>query len=450
MKGSQSGDKTKNAEYVMKLASDLNVRFIRLWFTDVLGSLKSFAITLDELEGALKEGMGFDGSSIAGFARIEESDIIALPDPSTFQILPWRPKEKGAVARMICDIKKPDGTPYEGDPRYVLKRNLKKAAEHGFTFYVGPELEYFYFRNHKGTETLDEGGYFDLTQLDAGSDLRRDTVLTLEEMGIPVEYSHHEVAPSQHEIDLRYADALTMADSAMTYRLVVKEIAQLHGVYATFMPKPIFGQNGSGMHTHQSLFKGDRNAFFDKEDEYSLSKGAYSYIGGLIAHAREICAVTNQWVNSYKRLVPGYEAPAYISWARKNRSAMIRVPEYKPGKEKATRIELRSPDPACNPYLAFSVMLAAGLKGLEEGYEYPPPVEEDIFQMTLEQRDKKGIQTLPGNLYEAILEVEKSELVREALGDHIFEKFIANKKIEWERYRTTVTEWELDNYLSII
>ena len=450
MKGSLSGDKTKNAEYVMKMASDLNVRFIRLWFTDVLGSLKSFAITADELEGALEEGMGFDGSSIAGFARIEESDIIALPDPSTFQILPWRSKDKGAVARMICDVKKPDGTPYEGDPRYVLKRNLEKAAKLGFTFYVGPELEYFYFRNHKGTELLDEGGYFDLTQLDAGSDLRRDTVLTLEDMGIPVEYSHHEVAPSQHEIDLRYADALTMADSAMTYRLVVKEIAQLHGVYATFMPKPIFGQNGSGMHTHQSLFKGDRNAFFDPEDKYSLSKAAYNYIGGLITHAREICAVTNQWVNSYKRLVPDYEAPVYISWARRNRSAMIRVPEYKPGKEKATRIELRSPDPACNPYLAFSVMLAAGLKGMGEGYECPPQVEEDIFQMTPQQRDKRGIETLPGNLYEAILEVEKSELVREALGDHIFEKFIANKKIEWDRYRTTVTEWELDNYLSII
>jgi len=450
MKGSRSGDETKNAEYVLEMASDLNVRFIRLWFTDVLGTLKSFAITMDELEGALEDGMGFDGSSIEGFARIEESDLIALPDPSTFQVLPWRPKEKGAVARMICDIRNSDGTPYEGDPRYVLKRNLKKAARHGFTFYVGPELEYFYFRNHKGTEILDEGGYFDLTQLDAGSDLRRDTVLTLEEMGIPVEYSHHEVAPSQHEIDLRYADALTMADSAMTYRLVVKEIAQLHGVYATFMPKPIFGENGSGMHTHQSLFKGERNAFFSKEDKYNLSDVAYRYIAGIITHAREICAVTNQWVNSYKRLVPGYEAPVYISWARRNRSAMIRVPEYKPGKEKATRIEFRAPDPACNPYLAFAVMLAAGLKGVEEEYECPPPVEEDIFEMSLEEREEKGIRTLPGNLYEATLVVESSDLVREALGDHIFEKFVANKKIEWDRYRTTVTEWELENYLSII
>ncbi|MHC4712881.1 MAG: glutamine synthetase family protein [Planctomycetota bacterium] len=450
MEASRSGDSKKNAEYVIKMATDLNVRFIRLWFTDVLGSLKSFAITLDELEGALAEGMGFDGSSVAGFARIEESDMVALPDPSTFQILPWRPHEKGAVARMICDVMKPDGTPFEGDPRFVLKRNLEKAAKHGYTFYVGPELEYFYFRDHKATEILDEGGYFDLTQLDAGSDLRRDTVLTLEQMGIPVEYSHHEVAPSQHEIDLRYADALTMADSAMTYRLIVKEVAGLHGVYATFMPKPIFGVNGSGMHTHQSLFKGERNAFYDPKGEYNLSKAAKGYIAGTIAHAREICAVTNQWVNSYKRLVPGYEAPVYISWARRNRSAMIRVPEYKPGKEKATRVEFRAPDPACNPYLAFAVMLAAGLKGIEEGYECPPPVEEDIYEMSPERREEQGIKTLPGNLYEAILEVEQSEMVREALGDHIFEKFIANKIIEWDRYRTTVTEWELDKYLPIL
>ncbi len=450
MKGCRSGDDTKNAEYVLKMASDLNVRFIRLWFTDVLGSLKSFAITLDELEGALQDGMGFDGSSIEGFARIEESDIMAHPDPSTFQLLPWRSRDKGSVARMICDIKRPDGTAYDGDPRHVLKRNLQKAARLGYTFYVGPELEYFYFRSHKGTEVLDEGGYFDLTQLDAGSDLRRDTVLTLEEMGIPVEYSHHEVAPSQHEIDLRYADALTMADNAMTYRLVVKEIAQIHGVYATFMPKPICGQNGSGMHTHQSLFKGEQNAFFSKEDKYTLSETAYKYIAGILAHSREICAVTNQWVNSYKRLVPGYEAPVYISWARRNRSALVRVPEYRTGKENSTRVELRSPDPACNPYLAFSVMLAAGLKGIEEGYDCPPPVEADIFEMSMEKRAEKGIDTLPGNLYEAIIEVEKSDLVREALGDHIFEKFVANKRIEWDRYRTAVTEWELNSYLATL
>ena len=450
MKGVKSGDKSKDAEYVLKMASDLNVRFVRLWFTDVLGSLKSFAITMDELEGALSEGMGFDGSSIEGFARIWESDMVALPDPSTFQILPWRPSDKGAVARMFCDIKNPDGSPFEGDPRYVLKRNLEKAAKHGYIFYVGPELEYFYFKSPNATETLDEGGYFDLTQLDAGSDLRRDTVLTLEEMGIPVEYSHHEVAPSQHEIDLRYADALTMADSAMTYRLVVKEIAQRHGVYATFMPKPIFGENGSGMHTHQSLFKGDRNAFFDPADKYKLSKIAKAYIAGTLTHAREICAVCSQWVNSYKRLVPGYEAPVYISWARRNRSAMVRVPEYKPGKEKATRIEFRAPDPAWNPYLAFAVMLAAGLKGVEANYKLADPVEEDIFEMPEEERKKRGIETLPGNLYEALLEVEKSELVHEALGDHVFEKFVENKKIEWDRYRTAVTTWELDRYLRIM
>ncbi len=450
MKAARTGDQSKDAEYVLKMASDLNVRFVRLWFTDVLGTLKSFAITIDELEGALSEGMGFDGSSIEGFARIYESDMMAHPDPSTFQILPWRPADKGAVGRMFCDIKKPDGTPFEGDPRNVLKRNLLKASKHGYTFYVGPELEYFYFKSPNGTETLDEGGYFDLTQLDAGSDLRRDTVLTLEELGIPVEYSHHEVAPSQHEIDLRYADALTMADAAMTYRLVVKEVAQRHGVYATFMPKPLFGQNGSGMHTHQSLFKGDRNAFFDANDKYKLSKIGKSYIAGILKHAREICAVTNQWVNSYKRLVPGYEAPVYISWAKRNRSALVRVPDYKVGKEKATRMELRCPDPGCNPYLAFSVMLAAGLKGVEENYELPEPIEEDIFEMSAAQREKRGITTLPGSLAEAIAEVENSELVREALGKHVFEKFVENKKIEWDRYRTTVTEWELKKYLSVM
>jgi glutamine synthetase len=449
-KGAKSGDVTKDGEYVLKMASDLNVRFVRLWFTDVLGRLKSFAITIDELEGALTDGMGFDGSSIEGFARIWESDMMAHPDPSTFQMVPWRAAEKGAVARMFCDIKKTDGTPFEGDPRYVLKRNLQKAAKLGYTFYVGPELEYFYFKNPECCGVLDEGGYFDLTQLDAGSDLRRDTVLTLEEMGIPVEYSHHEVAPSQHEIDLRYADALTMADSAMTHRLVVKEIAQRHGVYATFMPKPIFGVNGSGMHVHQSLFKGDRNAFFDANDKYKLSATAKAYIAGLLKHAREFCAVTSQWVNSYKRLVPGYEAPVYISWAKRNRSALVRVPDYKTGKEKATRAELRCPDPACNPYLAFSVMLAAGLKGIEENYKLAEPVEEDIFEMTGAQRKKHGITTLPGSLIEAVEELEKSDLMREALGEHVFEKFIENKKMEWDSYRTTVTEWEIKKYLSVM
>ncbi len=437
-------------EGVMRAVVDNKVKFIRLWFTDVLGMLKSFAITAEELENALDEGMGFDGSSIEGFARIEESDMIAKPDPSTFAILPWRPTEEAAVARMFCDILEPSGTPYDGDPRWALRRNLAKAAGKGFTMNVGPELEYFYFKGSDDTKALDAGGYFDLTPLDVASDLRRDTILALGSMGIRVEYSHHEVAPSQHEIDLRYTEALAMADAAMTYRLTVKEIAMKHGVYATFMPKPLFGENGSGMHTHQSLFKGDDNAFFDSKDAYSLSQIGKSYIAGLLTHAREMCLVVAQWVNSYKRLVPGYEAPVYISWARRNRSALVRVPMYKPGKEKATRAEFRCPDPACNPYLAFSVMLAAGLKGIEEGYELPEPVEEDIFEMSAEERVANGIESLPGSLDEAIAATEGSALVREALGDHIFEKFIENKKIEWDKFRMHVSKFELDKYLPIL
>ena len=437
-------------ESVLQAVEDKKVKFIRLWFTDVLGYLKSFAITSEELEGALEGGMGFDGSSIEGYARIEESDMIAKPDPSTFQILPWRPTEEAAVARMFCDVLEPDGTPYTGDPRYALKRNIQKASDMGYEFYVGPELELFYFRDSEGTEMLDAGGYFDLTPLDIASDLRRDTILALNKMGIPVEYSHHEVAPSQHEIDLRYMEGLAMADAAMTYRLTVKEIALQHGVYATFMPKPLFGENGSGMHTHQSLFKGEKNAFFDADAEYCLSAEGKAYIAGLLKHAREICSVVAQWVNSYKRLVPGYEAPVYVSWARRNRSALVRVPMYKPGQEKATRAEFRCPDPACNPYLAFAVMLAAGLKGIEEGYELPDPVEEDIFEMNEAERERNGIVSLPGNLAEAIWETENSDLVREALGDHIFEKFIANKKIEWDAYRTHVSEYELKRYLPVL
>ncbi len=440
----------KDKENVLKMAKENDVKFIRLWFTDILGFLKGFAITIDELEGALEEGMGFDGSSIQGYARIDESDMIAKPDPKTFQIVPWRPKEN-AVARMFADIHEPDGTPYKGDPRWALKRTLKKAEEKGYTLYVGPELEYFYFKSCDGVpQFLDKGGYFDLTPLDVATELRRDTILTLEAMGIHVEYSHHEVAPSQHEIDLRYTDALSMADNAMTYRLVVKEIALKHGVYATFMPKPIFGQNGSGMHTHQSLFKGNKNAFFDPKDEFHLSKIAKSYMAGILNHSKEITSITSQWVNSYKRLVPGYEAPVYISWARRNRSALVRVPMYKPGKEKATRMEYRSPDPACNPYLTFAVMLAAGLKGIEKGYELPPPVEEDIFEMSEAARKKHGIDSLPGNLLEAIQLTEKSELVKETLGDHIFQKFIENKKIEWDQYRTHVSQFELEKYLPIL
>jgi glutamine synthetase len=444
----RSREEAKN--YVLKTAKEHDVKFIRLWFTDILGMLKSFAITVEELEGALEEGMGFDGSSIEGFARIDESDMVALPDPDTFQLLPWRPLEHRAVARMFCDVLRPGGKPFEGDPRYVLKENLKRAADMGYTFYVGPELEYFYFQDSKGTQGLDEGGYFDLTPLDAAMDLRRDTVLTLEEMGIGVEYSHHEVAASQHEIDMRYTDALTMADNVMTYRLVVKEIALKHGVYATFMPKPVFGINGSGMHVHQSLFKGERNAFFEKNDEYHLSEAARCYIAGLLKHAPEITAVCNQWINSYKRLVPGYEAPVYLSWARRNRSDLVRVPEYRPGREKATRIEFRSPDPACNPYLAFSVMLAAGLEGIEKGYEVPDPIEENVYEMTKEERQKRGIGTLPASLYDAIMVTEKSELVRKTLGEHVFSAFIKNKKIEWDHYRTQVTEYELERYLPIL
>ena len=437
-------------EYVLKMANEHSVKFIRLWFTDILGFLKSFAITVEELEGALEEGMGFDGSSIEGFARIDESDMVALPEPDTFQVLPWRPREDRAVARMFCDILRPGGQPFEGDPRYILKRNLKRAADLGYTFYVGPELEYFYFRDSNGTEPLDQGGYFDVTPRDAATDLRKDTVLTMEEMGIGVEYSHHEVAASQHEIDMRYTDALTMADNVMTARLVIKEVALKYGVYATFMPKPVFGINGTGMHVHQSLFKGDRNAFFDKDDRYHLSKVAKCYIAGLLKHALEITAVTNQWINSYKRLVAGYEAPVYLSWARRNRSDLIRVPEYRPGREKSTRVELRSPDPACNPYLAFSVMLAAGLEGIEKEYAVPEPIEANVYEMTEKERQKRGIATLPASLLEAVQLTEKSELVRKALGDHVFAAFIANKKIEWDQYRTQVTEYELKKYLPIL
>jgi len=436
--------------YILKMAKEHDVKFIWLWFTDILGILKSFAITVEELEGAMEEGMGFDGSSIEGFARIDESDMVAMPDPDTWQLLPWNPPDHRATARMFCDILKPGGEPFEGDPRYVLKRNLKKASDLGYTYYVGPELEYFYFKDVNGTEFLDESGYFDLTTRDAAIDLRRDTVIQLEKMGIGVEYSHHEVAASQHEIDMRYTDAFTMADSVMTYRLVVKEVALKNGVFATFMPKPVFGINGSGMHVHQSLFKGDRNAFFDTKDSYHLSKEAKSFIAGLLKYAPEITAVCNQWVNSYKRLVPGYEAPVYLSWARRNRSDLIRVPEYRPGREKATRIEFRSPDPACNPYLCFSVMLAAGLDGIKNNLQAPAPIEENVYEMSAEERQKHGITTLPGSLSEAIQLAEGSKLVREALGEHVFNSFIENKKKEWDAYRTQVTEYELKKYLPIM
>ncbi|MBI3922747.1 MAG: glutamine synthetase, partial [Armatimonadetes bacterium] len=399
----------------------------------------------------LEQGKGFDGSSIEGFARIDESDMVMMPDPGTFCILPWRPKEGGGVARMFCDIVEPDGTPHAGDPRWVLRRNLQRAADMGFTFYVAPELEFFYFKDaNLPPQALDEGGYFDLTPLDVASDLRRETVLALEAMGVGVESSHHEVAPSQHEIELRYTDALTMADSAMTYRLVVKEVAMKYGYHATFMPKPIYGQCGSGMHTNLSLFRGDTNAFYSSRDSHHLSKIAKQFIAGLLHHAQEITLITNQWVNSYKRLVPGFEAPVYVSWAFKNRSDLIRVPTYKKGREHAMRVEYRSPDPACNPYLAFAVMVAAGLAGIEHEYELPPAMGENLYAMSDEERKKRGIRELPEDLWEAIKMAEQSQLVRTCLGDHLFTKFIQNKKFEWETYRAQVTDYELKRYLSVL
>jgi glutamine synthetase len=438
------------AEDVLRTVRDQNIHFVRFWFTDVLGMLKSFAVTPDELENAFAEGMGFDGSSIEGFMRIQESDMVAMPDPGTFCVVPWR-SGPGGTARMFCDIYTPDGRPFPGDPRYILKRNVQKASDMGYTVYIGPELEFFYFRNNEGTEVLDHGGYFDLTTLDAASDLRRDTISALQEFGIQVEYSHHEVAPSQHEIDLRYKDVLTMADQVMTYRITVKEIAQSRGLYATFMPKPIYGVNGSGMHVHQSLFDvAGRNAFFSPDDEYNLSTVGKSYVAGLLRHVGEMCLVTNQWVNSYKRLVPGYEAPIYCCWARRNRSAMVRVPMYKPGKEDATRVELRNPDPACNPYLAFAAMLASGLKGIEEGYDLPPEATNNIYEMTLEEREAAGIRSLPEDLLWAIKEFEESELMREALGEHICKYLILNKRAEWDEYKALVTPYELNKYLPVL
>ncbi|MFC1860228.1 glutamine synthetase family protein [Chloroflexota bacterium] len=441
--------KDKAKEYAIKTTKDKNIRLISLWFTDILGFLKSFSITPRELEAALSDGIGFDGSSIEGFARIDESDMIAIPDPTTFQILP-RSLPEYPVARMFCDILRPGGQPFEGDPRYVLKRNLKKVADQGYTFNVGPELEYFYFHNADGTQPMDKGGYFDLTPPDIASDLRMETILILEQMGISVQYSHHEVATSQHELDLHYTDALTIADNIMTCRLVIKEVALKHGIYATFMPKPIFGICGSGMHLHQSLLKGNRNAFFDEKDPHYLSKMARHYIAGLLKHAPEITAVVSQWVNSYKRLVPGYEAPVYLSWARRNRSDMIRVPGYQPEREDATRIEFRVPDPACNPYLAFSVMLGAGMEGIEKEYELADPIEENVFEMSSEEREQRGIGSLPGNLSRAIDITESSQLVRKALGDHVFDSFIKNKRIEWDQYRAQVTDYELKKYLPLL
>lgn len=443
-------------DYVLHEARENDVKFVRLWFTDILGHLKGVAVTVEELEGALTRGMSFDGSSIEGFARSDESDMFALPDPTTFSILPWRPKTN-AVARMFCDIVTPRGLPFEGDPRAVLRRNLKQAAEMGYTYYVAPEIEHFYLRDSQSVEPLDGAGYYDQDPQDLATNLRRETVLTLEDLGIPVEFSHHEAAKGQHEIDLRHTDALTMADTIMTYRVVVKEIAMKHGAYATFMPKPIFGINGSGMHTQQSLFEGDRNAFYDSDDPDRLSPLAKRFIAGLLRHAKEITSVTNQWVNSYKRLVRGpghdslgYEAPVYVSWARVNRADLIRVPAFKEGRESSRRIEYRAPDPACNPYLAFSVMLAAGLEGIRNDYPIPSPAETSVHEIGDEERSDMGIETLPETLREAIDLTEKSKIVRACLGEHVFQSFIRNKKMEWDEYRTQVTDYEIERYLPVL
>ncbi|MGB2579280.1 glutamine synthetase [Elusimicrobium simillimum] len=440
----------KKIEEIMRTCQENNIQFLKVWFVDILGNLKSLSISHREMEYALTEGMGLDGSSIEGFARTFESDLVAVPDLNTFSILPEELMGM-PVARVFCDIKMPDGKQFEGDTRYILKKNLAEMRKMGFSnFMVGPELEFFYFKNDKSVEPLDKGGYFDTIPIDESHSLRRKTMIMLEKLGIRVEYAHHEVAPSQHEIDLRYDEALKMADNVITYKAVVKTIAEANGVYATFMPKPIQGENGSGMHVHQSLFKDGENTFFDKKDPYYLSPTAKHYIAGIMAHVKGICAVTNQWVNSYKRLVPGYEAPVYIAWGRKNRSTLVRIPQVKTGKPNATRIECRFPDPACNPYLAFSVMLAAGLDGIKNKLPLREPIEENIFGMSKEDRKSHKIENLPGYLFQAVDELKKSDIALKALGKHTFEKFVANKKVEWSQYRLNISQYELDKYLPLL
>jgi len=436
-------------DYVLHTVEERGVRLVRLWFTDVLGSLKSFAISPAELENALEDGMTFDGSSIDGFGRTLESDVLAMPDANTFEVLPWG-DPKATEARVFCDIHNLDGTAFEGDPRQVLRRNLQAAHERGFTFFVAPDIEFFYFsppEKGQAPVPLDEGGFFDLTTTDVSGTLRKQTIRTLETMSIPVEYSFHEDAPSQHEIDLRHTDALTMADSIMTFRLVVKEVAASQGVHATFMPKPLESVQGSGMHVHLSLFDGDENAFFSNDDGYNLSPIAKQFMAGLLRHAAEITAITNQTVNSYKRLVPGLEAPVHVTWARNNRSGLVRVPVAKRGNPSATRIEFRSPDPACNPYLAFAVMLAAGMRGITEGYELPPEADSNLFEMSDAELNKLGIDLLPQSLSDSLKVMEQSALVHEALGEHIFEWFLRNKRSEWRSYKTHVSAFEHDRYL---
>jgi glutamine synthetase len=431
--------------FVLRTVEERGIHFIRLWFVDVLGTLKSLAFPAAELPQAFLEGVGFDGSAIDGFARVQEADMLLKPDPETFQILPWR--HETLVARMFCDVLTPEGSSFPGDPRHVLKRQLGRASDLGFSFYAGPEIEFFLFASSKRPEPLDAGTYFDLTPLDSGSEFRRRVIDYLEAVGIPVKESHHEVAGSQHEIDLQHADALATADAITTFRLAVKEVAQESGYYATFMPKPLQGSWGSGMHTHFSLFQGNSNAFYDAGREAHLSKVGQAFVAGLLSHAREITAITNPLVNSYKRLVPGFEAPVSVCWGVRNRSALIRVPGTKPWKEDAARIEYRALDPSANPYLAFSVILAAGLEGIAESYELAPEAADDINQMPEAQRRSLGIAPLPGDLHEALEELEGSALVRKALGDHVFDWYLANKRAEWDEYRTCVSEWELERYL---
>ncbi len=446
-------------DYVLRTVEERGIRFVQLWFTDVLGTPKAFSITPAELENALDEGMTFDGSAIDGFSRVQESDVLAVPDPKTFQLLPYLSGE-APVARVVCDIYNLDGSAFEGDPRHVLRRTLDLARDQGFSFYVAPELEYFYFAQGSTPDglpvPLDKGSYFELIGNNEATALRRETVLMLEEMGIPVEYSQHEDAPSQHEIDLRYTDAMTMADTVMLVRVVVKEMAARNGIMATFMPKPLSGVQGSGMHTHMSLFDGDTNAFYDDSDEYHLSKVARQFIAGVLHHAREITAITNQWVNSYKRLIisqedqPLIEAPVYISWAQNNRSALVRVPPTKKGKRDSTRIEYRSPDPGANPYLASAVILAAGLAGIRGHYELPQEASANIYQMSAQERLAEGIKPLPASLAEALDAMETSELVAETLGEHVFEWFLRNKRAEWAAYKAEVTPFELRRYLAAL
>jgi glutamine synthetase len=448
-----SGRMGKQEDFVLRALEERDVRFVRLWFTDVLGFLKSVAIAPAELEGAFSEGIGFDGSAIEGFARVYEADMLAKPDPATFQILPWR-GESPSTARMFCDIVMPDGSPSYADPRFVLKRTLSSAAAKGYTFYTHPEIEFYLFRDHPEPGVLpvpvDRSGFFDHVATSRGSDFRREAITMLEQMGISVEFSHHEGGPGQQEIDLRYADALSTADNLMTFRTVVREVALSQGMWASFMPKPFTEHPGSGMHTHVSLFEGDRNAFFEAGAEYQLSKSGRQFIAGLLHHAGEITAVTNQWVNSYKRLIAGGEAPSYICWGHNNRSALVRVPMYKPNKGQSTRVELRTIDAACNPYLAFAVILSAGMTGIEEGYELPPEAEDDVWSLTDRERRSMGIQPLPKTLYEAIRVMEESELLAETLGERVYDFFLRNKRAEWESYRGQVSVYERDQMLPVI